>query len=181
MNDIESEKNRALEEHHAKFSCSHDTQQLRKRIVAGGSEQYVLQCLTCGWAACQPIKKEKAFQINGGEDFTPYDETLHEQWNARKNEEKNRIDREYNAKRAKKETESYKNYSKYLKSQEWKRKREKVIARANGLCEGCLENPAEVVHHLNYDHVGSEFLFELVALCELCHNRLHDNKGSNGG
>ncbi len=180
MNEIELEKSRALDEHYARFSCAHDTQQLRRRIVTGGSEQYVFQCLSCGWAASQPIKKEKAFQLNGGEDFTPYDETLHGQWNTLKDQEKSRIDQEYNAKRAKKESEFQKSYTRYLKSHEWKRKREKVIARANGRCEGCLENPAEVVHHLSYEHVGAEFLFELVAVCQACHDRLHEPREAHG-
>jgi len=33
--------------------------------------------------------------------------------------------------------------------------------------------PATEVHHLTYQHVGHEFLFELVAICRECHTRWH--------
>ena len=31
-------------------------------------------------------------------------------------------------------------------------------------------------HHLTYENVGEEFLFELVALCSDCHERLHQKR-----
>ena len=64
-------------------------------------------------------------------------------------------------------------YDDYLKSPEWKRRRKKIFDRANGICEGCLSRPATQVHHLSYKHVTKEFAFELVALCENCHDRYH--------
>jgi hypothetical protein len=64
-------------------------------------------------------------------------------------------------------------YRKYLKSEAWKAKREKVLDRANNWCEGCRERPAEEVHHLTYEHRFYEFLFELVALCPPCHSLIH--------
>ena len=32
---------------------------------------------------------------------------------------------------------------------------------------------AAQAHHVTYDHFGSEFLFELLAVCEPCHTRIH--------
>lgn len=64
-------------------------------------------------------------------------------------------------------------YNDYLSSEEWKLRRSKVMTRCLGLCEGCLDNHASQVHHLTYEHVGEEFLFELVGLCASCHDRLH--------
>ena len=58
----------------------------------------------------------------------------------------------------------------------WKKKRGKVLERASGICEGCLEKPATQVHHLSYEHVGDEYLFELVAVCDACHDNLHSQK-----
>lgn len=52
-------------------------------------------------------------------------------------------------------------------------KRRKIIDRCNGRCEGCGEAPVAQVHHLTYEHVGDEFLFELVGLCNRCHDRMH--------
>ncbi len=64
-------------------------------------------------------------------------------------------------------------YADYLRSAEWASRRERVMQRARGLCEGCRLLPAIDVHHLTYEHVTEEFLFELVALCGGCHARIH--------
>lgn len=64
-------------------------------------------------------------------------------------------------------------YAEYLRSPAWASKRERVMQRAGGVCEGCRGRPATEVHHLTYEHVTQEFLFELVAICGDCHARLH--------
>lgn len=64
-------------------------------------------------------------------------------------------------------------YAEYLASQEWWDKRELVMERAGRVCEGCRQADATEVHHLTYANVTREFLFELVALCHACHERLH--------
>lgn len=64
-------------------------------------------------------------------------------------------------------------YAAYLQSEEWGRRREKVMQRAGGICEGCRDHVATEVHHLTYAHVTQEFLFELVAMCAECHARWH--------
>jgi len=64
-------------------------------------------------------------------------------------------------------------YHEYLKTPEWRAKRRLVIERARGLCEGCGINAATQVHHLTYEHVGAEFLWELRAVCDGCHERAH--------
>ena len=64
-------------------------------------------------------------------------------------------------------------YAAYRRTPAWQKKRSLVMRRANGVCEGCAEAPAEVVHHLSYEHMGDELLFELVALCHPCHRRAH--------
>lgn len=64
-------------------------------------------------------------------------------------------------------------YADYLRSEEWAARRTKVMQRAGGICEGCRDRPAEEVHHLTYEHVTQEFLFELVAMCGDCHARFH--------
>lgn len=69
-------------------------------------------------------------------------------------------------------------YRDYLRSHEWAMKRAKVMRRANHRCEGCGDSPATDVHHLSYEHVTQEFLFELVALCAGCHERIHQQPGA---
>jgi hypothetical protein len=91
-----------------------------------------------------------------------------------KKKEKEQEDLKEKYSEEKKEWEKW--YQTYLQSTEWKEKREKVLLRAQGICEGCRENKATVVHHLNYKHVGDELLFELVALCEECHYKVHKDE-----
>lgn len=67
-------------------------------------------------------------------------------------------------------------YNEYLKSPVWRAKREKVFARAKNTCEACGDAPAYQVHHLTYDNVGREPLFDLVAVCAECHKILHDKE-----
>lgn len=64
-------------------------------------------------------------------------------------------------------------YRTYLGSAEWRELRDKVIRRAGGVCEGCLEAKAVEVHHRHYRNIYAEFAFDLVALCRSCHDRAH--------
>lgn len=66
------------------------------------------------------------------------------------------------------------NYNNYIKnSPKWQNIRQKVLERDNGICQGCLINKANQVHHLTYKNVCNEFMFELISICEICHNRYH--------
>jgi hypothetical protein len=64
-------------------------------------------------------------------------------------------------------------YNLYLRSPEWRQRRAKVMDRAGNICEACRERPAAHAHHLNYAHVGNEPLFDLVAICQQCHDEIH--------
>ena len=64
-------------------------------------------------------------------------------------------------------------YTAYLATPQWRAKREKVIDRENGLCQGCREHRIEEVHHLTYDNRGNELLFQLVGLCSSCRAEAH--------
>lgn len=66
-------------------------------------------------------------------------------------------------------------YNSYLESPRWINLRKKVFERCRGVCEGCARSKATQVHHLTYDHVGKEMLFELVGICDQCHELLHGN------
>lgn len=71
-------------------------------------------------------------------------------------------------------------YDAYLRSPQWKQKAEAVKRRAGGMCEGCEMRKATQVHHLTYKHVFEEFLWELRAICDVCHERVHSSKESHG-
>lgn len=60
-------------------------------------------------------------------------------------------------------------YQTYLASREWARLREFVRQRSGGLCERCLKNPMQAVHHRTYERVGKERATDLIAICNPCH------------
>lgn len=84
-----------------------------------------------------------------------------------------------------------KEYAKdFYKSAAWKRARQTVIKRANGLCERCraagLYRPGVIVHHKDYitpeniHNPGVTLnLDNLEYLCEDCHNKEHKAKPNN--
>lgn len=70
-------------------------------------------------------------------------------------------------------------YARYLESEEWWQRRTRVMERAAGVCEGCRMREPVDVHHLTYDHVTEELLWELVAVCAPCHERAHGGPGTS--
>ena len=66
-------------------------------------------------------------------------------------------------------------FREYLRSPEWSRRRRLVLERARGICEACGQRQATEVHHLTYDHVGNEPLFDLAAICHACHEALTED------
>lgn len=68
-------------------------------------------------------------------------------------------------------------YSQYMKSDKWKAIRLKVLKRDNYLCQACLEAPAQDVHHITYENIGDELMYELLSVCRDCHfNRIHKHR-----
>lgn len=65
-------------------------------------------------------------------------------------------------------------YIRHLNSSEWYDLKKKVMERSGGACEGCRDYLIEEIHHLTYEHMGHEFLWELVGVCGKCHGRYHN-------
>jgi 5-methylcytosine-specific restriction endonuclease McrA len=72
-------------------------------------------------------------------------------------------------------------YDEYLQSPQWQTLRHRVRMRCGAICEGCGVAPMEHVHHLTYEHVRQEFLWELVGVCGACHERVHGMGGGYDG
>jgi 5-methylcytosine-specific restriction endonuclease McrA len=95
----------------------------------------------------------------------PYDETLQEKsWRETERLQEAR----FNERRAKYAAA----YADYRQTKTWRAKRTQVLARDKGVCQGCLSREATQVHHLTYEHIGAELLFELISLCDECHERV---------
>lgn len=71
-------------------------------------------------------------------------------------------------------------YRAYLRSQEWQWLRELAMERAKGVCELCQKETATAVHHVKYpkqfkdDHPDN-----LLALCDVCHEKQHGIRAKN--
>ncbi len=137
---------------------------LKKRILANGSIQYMHQCDACGESMSQAIQKVEAVKIN--RDIPNWDKGRQTEYRQKRQESR----AEEKEKRVKIYTKEY--YA-YLKSEAWRLKRKAVIEREDNLCQGCANHHIEDVHHVTYDNVGEEFLFQLMGLCKNCHSRVH--------
>lgn len=164
MKNFFDKKSKSLEEHSARYDCNCQHTEVRRRVIKGGAIQYRHQCLKCGEAVgCAVAARSVPAHVS---DF---DESLLEDFRRARLAD-------YHYVKNKSKADFWQNYNTYLQSPEWKRKREKVLQRAKGVCEGCGDRQATQVHHTTYDHVGRELLFELVAICNECHEVCHDEK-----
>lgn len=78
----------------------------------------------------------------------------------------------------KRNDEFWSKYTLYLNSDDWKNKRSLVLKRDNNICQACLTNAANQVHHLTYERVFNEPLFDLVSICNTCHDKIHNKEQS---
>lgn len=159
------------------FKCNdHPRQRMTYKTDTNGVVRYFYQCLKCG-EKLKPIGKIGVRKmIDDGElkeEIRPFDESIIKLRRALQA----RIISEALAIRVRKDSEKKRNeYSSYISSPAWKIKRQLVMKRAGGKCEGCGFEPAQEVHHLHYNRFGSEMLFDLVAVCKSCHDKIHPDK-----
>lgn len=150
--------------------CSHHTTEVRERAIRGGGKQFRHQCLNCGEAVGNPLKGADHPNAKEFDELLLQGKIREERlriWNAINIYENNLNNRDL---------DFQKKYDTYLSGPVWREKRGLVLRRANSTCEGCMRNKASEVHHLTYKHIFDEFLFELVALCNICHGRLHNDR-----
>lgn len=146
--------------------CRHANSRLRRRTLSNGSVAFVHQCTKCGVSVGQSIARDK---VPEPQNISPWDDTLQERRRQRENEDRD-AERE----------RWFRLYAEYLRSEKWGDKRKLVMRRAGGICEGCCTSKATQVHHLTYNHVFDELLFELVAICDDCHDRAHGRNQQDG-
>lgn len=146
-----------------------------KRVLSDGRVSYYKQCLICGKG-----KATKSRDLYSNGNMPTWDDQISKTYTDRRRQLRDELHKKViEFIQSKNDSESrdwWKWYNEYLQTPQWKRISAMVIARANGICEGCGVNPARHAHHLTYEHVGNEPLFELVAVCSECHQRLHPDK-----
>ena len=153
--------------------CDHLRQEPRVALQSDGKPFYRIQCADCGQKLSHSLPHSS---VPNRERRPPWNEELYQR-RLRSGQAAYGQCRE--AAIAKRKAEWRAVYRRYLASADWQSVRQRVLSRAWGTCEGCLEAPATEVHHKTYAHVGDEFLFELVAICRPCHERAHP-RATNG-
>lgn len=152
------------------YDCPHSgAAEVRRKTTTGGTEHFGIQCQVCGRLVGVWIKKTDP-STRGAK---PWDDELNDRWYRehayaaaeRRKLEKNgafHVDDDWRAR-----------YNAHIRSPRWARIKALVHERAGRICEGCRANPSWEIHHRTYEHLGDEFIFELVALCVGCHERFH--------
>lgn len=155
-------------------ACAHPRQEPRYQTLRNGARKPVMQCLVCGKNVRDVRRGESELRAEAQltEDF---DRALHEAGHERWRE----AWQHYNAERqrvfemGRQVVRS--EYYDYLETETWARRRKFVLERDEYRCQaqldGCLGRATQV-HHLTYDHRGNEPLFDLVAICRPCHERI---------
>jgi 5-methylcytosine-specific restriction endonuclease McrA len=106
----------------------------------------------------------------------PFDEQLIHDWRSQCDLFRDERWRQQEEVKQRERQARYAEYTAYLESDAWKKKRALVLDRAGGFCEGCGVNIPVQVHHLTYEHLFDEFLWELKAVCMRCHHKAHPDK-----
>jgi hypothetical protein len=140
-------------------SCDGTSSELRRRVLGNGAVQIVYQCLTCGRSACNPLAKAS---VPKWQSLPVWDDALAANYDQFRAEVK-----------AERKEEWFAEHDEYLRSSKWRSLRDRVIERCSGVCEGCARRAVTQVHHLTYEHWKDELLWELVGVCDDCHERAH--------
>ncbi len=142
---------------------------LVNRLIANGTRQIWVQCKDCN-RLLRNIKVIIADSaVKAGCVIREYDNRAQEEAEERQRKKT----QEYYNSVEEKNNQWWDNYNNHLKSEKWFRSRNLILERDRYTCQGCLLNRATQVHHLSYQHITSEFMFELVSVCDDCHNLLH--------
>jgi len=150
------------------FTCLHGRSALTLQLRKGDKKFYRTQCLACGYI----VKELRRSELSEAEiqSAIRFDDALSTEFWKRRNERYAELEAQTLAKQ---QTEFDERYAAYLSSEQWRRIRAKVLQRDKQLCQGCLINRATDVHHLTYQRLYNELMFDLISLCRDCHEQLH--------
>lgn len=150
--------------------CVHQNQEIRYKLASNKTKMYCWQCTYCG----EHLRQNNKLWIPHNSIpniglIKPFNDDIRNTRSELTTALKNKLHEAKN-------DQFWTEYPEYLTSPEWQAKRLLVLARSNGCCEGCGKKTATQIHHLSYTHKYNEFLFELVAVCLSCHDRLHEGR-----
>ncbi len=162
--------------------CLHPSSTLKRRVLRNGHISYVEQCDTCGRQTGDPKPHHLVYNsdslLSFDEDKLDHLFEIESQWSkpyvearkAAEEEHRNKIKEGFlNGKYYTKSNSAYENY---YDSDQWSTVRMAIFERDSRECQSCGK-PAEQVHHILYDRLGSERSFDLISLCRSCHSLVH--------
>jgi 5-methylcytosine-specific restriction endonuclease McrA len=149
--------------------CLHPRFHLCKFTQVNGIVLYRDQCLTCGAVLKTHPKAKIVTSINTAK-LPLWDDGIGKRWW----QERAKLFEDH---RQEESDEWWRRYEEYLETPAWQQIRERVLERDNWVCQGCAVRPATEVHHLTYQRLFREMLFDLIAVCKRCHNSIHSAGG----
>lgn len=164
---------KTFDEWFTEHDCTEHQWSLTRYVLKNKTVQYRNQCNICG-VSTNPIKHSQLYAKDKREAID-YDTELSRAYYAEMQDA-------YSAwVESNRHTHSWWTwYKAYLDSPCWKARRKDVIRRAGGIREACGADglrPWEFeIHHLTYERVGREPLYDLVAVCAECHAQLTEWK-----
>ena len=148
-------------------TCNHENTEPRARRDSLGRQLLQRQCLDCGSKV--------------GTFLPRIDGVLIPEWDAaleQAGREAARVEREAASALLLEQNRAlaFSDLSERYSRPDWQQKRAAVLLRDRNNCQsrlpGCAFH-ATHVHHLTYSHLGDEPLFDLIAVCKPCHERIH--------
>lgn len=68
-------------------------------------------------------------------------------------------------------------YDAYISSPAWRGRRERFFFEHRRICQSCRTRTGTLeLHHISYAHIGDERDDELAALCDHCHEKVHNSE-----
>jgi hypothetical protein len=171
------------------ITCPHSSgKTLRWKTQSNLARVLTYQCLICGRGldavrkATIPESRWKAIPEWDKELERRYQEASSQAWNRYNANWKERADAEAAAERQSRRDA----YAEYLRSAEWQYRRSLRLSLDAHQCQARLTyctGRATEVHHLTYQHIGNEPLFDLASVCSSCHRQISEREGrlTNGG
>lgn len=148
--------------------CQHELRPRLKRYPSGMRAK--MQCIKCGQGVGANVRMAGVTELwdEDRERLTNEEyERCYAEW-------KQNNDAFYKAQRGERSAEWWRLYNEYLHSDQWQEKRRRVLERAGGVCESCLQRAAVQVHHERYPETfGLEPAWVLRAVCLSCHKIIH--------
>lgn len=158
------------------FHCHHPSTKLFVQTCANGTRKWSRRCTTC----FEPIGKAwlSHSEVSAiADQALEYDSSLRLEWSnkqcQRRQELRASIERQISELWERKKHDRKDEYGRYLLTDKWRSKRDRVLQRDGFKCQACFLRPATQVHHKTYEHIFDEPLFDLVSVCDTCHDALH--------